>query len=216
MPKVTFLPDEISIEVRQGLTLFNAAIEADVDLESQCGGKGGCALCKVIVRDGDDQLSEMKWEEQVHLGNVYHVTHERLACQSRVMGDVVVEIPEPIERPKKLYAPRAKAGIERILQQRIEAEESEKDATRAVKGRTRRRRRRPRGQGEAGDSAPQQAVSGRERQVQQPRRKKRSEQKDGEDKPARRGRRRRPRRRRGGGNKPGGGGGEGGGQGGNS
>lgn len=231
MPKVTFLPDDVSIEVREGLSLFGAAIEADVGLESQCGGKGGCALCRVIIREGVEHLSEMQWEERNHLGNVFHITQERLACQTRVRGDVIIEIPEPIERPKKLYAPRMKAGLERILQARLEAEESNQDASRAVKGRTRRRRRRSR-DGGAPDSSPsltqaRPAQDGNrsdgdrrdaaQREPDGNRRGPDGDQRRGEDRaaasgdeqrPAHRGRRRqRPRKRRSGGNRTKGGGG---------
>lgn len=205
MPKITFLPDEISVEVREGATLFLAAIEAkNVDIESQCGGKGGCALCKLIIREGAENLSEMEWEETAHLGNVFHVTHERLACQSRILGDVVVEIPEPIERAKKTYIPHAiKRNREQMLQARLEAEESEQDSTRTVKGRTRRRRR-GRGPGpEERDGAPMQ---GRGRSGQQQAGDGGDQGPPREDKPAAgsddlppRGRsRRRGRRRRGG------------------
>jgi ferredoxin len=154
MPKVTFLPDEVTVEIRQGLSIFGAALDSEADIESQCGGRGGCALCRVIIREGADNLSPMEWEEINHLGNVYHVTHERLACQARVLGDVTVEIPEPIERAKRQYIPAAVLrNREQMLAARLEAEESEQDATRAVKGRKRRRRRK------AGtDTGPQRAV----------------------------------------------------------
>ena len=141
MPKVTFLPQDSTVDVSEGLSLFAAAIDADVEVESQCGGRGGCALCRVIVREGADNLSPMEWEEQNHLGNVFHVTHERLACQSRILGDVVVEIPPPVERTKKPYIPhKVRRNLEQMVQARLEAAETEQDSLRSVKGRTRRRR----------------------------------------------------------------------------
>ncbi len=160
MPKVTFLPDGTEVEVREGLSLFAAAIEADAAVESQCGGRGGCALCRVIIREGTDNLSPMEWEEQAHLGNVFHVTHERLACQSRVRGDVVVEIPEPIERNKKPYVPhRFRRNLEQQVQARMQAAEVEQDSLRSVKGKTRRRRRRGRGRGPLESTGEIKAVS---------------------------------------------------------
>ncbi len=203
MPKITFLPDETTVEVREGATLFLAAIEAkDVDIESQCGGKGGCALCKLIIREGADNLSEMEWDETSHLGNVFHVTHERLSCQARILGDVVVEIPEPVERAKKTYIPHAvKRNREQALQARLEAEEAEQDSTRTVKGRTRRRRRR---RGSGGRDGGQSQPRGRTAQKQSQREDGPEEQQEGspgegKDERAPRGRgRRRGRRRRGG------------------
>ncbi len=137
------MPDEVAVEVKDGTSLFAAAIEADVELESQCGGRCGCALCRVKLLEGLDSVSPMEWEEQAHLGSVFHVTHERLACQTRVLGDVVVEIPEAVERVKKAYVPHAyKKNAQAALLARIQAQESEVDSQRTVKGKQRRRRRR--------------------------------------------------------------------------
>ncbi len=223
MPKVTFLPDGSEVDVREGLSLFAAAIESDAEVESQCGGRGGCALCRVIIREGAENLSEMQWEEEAHLGNVFHVTHERLACQSRVKGDVVVEIPEPIERNKKPYVPhRVRRNLEQMVQARLEAAESEQDGLRAVKGKTRRRRRR-RGRGPLESTGEMKAVSGAMEAVSgsmeaaepasgeveavgpEGGRPGESQPKKAEGEPRKRRRsrrRRRPRRRRGGGKKP--------------
>ena len=216
MPKVTFLPDGSEVEVREGLSLFAAAIESDAEVESQCGGRGGCALCRVIIREGVENLSEMEWEEEAHLGNVFHVTHERLACQTRIAGDVVVEIPEPIERNKKPYVPhRVRRNLEQMVQARLEAAESEQDGMRAVKGKTRRRRRRQ-GRGPLESTGEMRAVSGAMEAAEpgsgetkaagpEGRPPDGSEPKKAEGEPRKRRRsrrRRRPRRRRGGGNKP--------------
>lgn len=216
MPKVTFLPDGSEVEVREGLSLFAAAIDSDSEVESQCGGRGGCALCRVIIREGIDNISPMEWEEEAHLGNVFHVTHERLACQTRVKGDVVVEIPEPIERNKKPYVPhRVRRNLEQMVQARMDAAESEQDGLRAVKGKTRRRSRR-RGRGPLESTGEIRAVSGTleaaepgesgataSRPADAPPDDKPAQGADGEPRKRRRSRRRRrPRRRRGGGNKP--------------
>ena len=41
--KVTFLPDQKEVEVEEGVTLFTAAEQAGVHLNSLCGGEGVCA-----------------------------------------------------------------------------------------------------------------------------------------------------------------------------
>jgi ferredoxin len=143
MPKVTFMPGEVAVEVKEGTSIFAAALEADVELESQCGGRCGCALCRVKLLDGLDNVSSMEWEETAHLGTVFHVTHERLACQTRVSGDVVIGIPETVERAKKAYVPhKYKKNAQQALLARIAAQESEVDSQRTVKGKQRSRRRR--------------------------------------------------------------------------
>jgi len=107
MATVTFLPAGVTVEVRDGTTVFHAAERAEVAIPSQCGGKCACALCRVTVLEGDAALSPMQWEEEGHLGNCYHLTRERLSCQLRVFGAVVVEISESEmpEKPKSRYIP---------------------------------------------------------------------------------------------------------------
>ncbi len=100
MPKITFLPSGTCIEVHEGVTLFNAAPRADVAIPSQCGGRCACALCRVEVIEGSEFLSPLAWDEEEHLGNSFHLTRERLSCQCRVFGDVVVKIVAPPVREK--------------------------------------------------------------------------------------------------------------------
>jgi ferredoxin len=101
VPKITFQPADVTIEVNPGTTVFGAAAMAGVAIPSQCGGKCACALCRVTVLSGEDLISPMGWEEEGHMGNVFYLTRERLSCQLRVFGDVVVQIAEEPEKHKK-------------------------------------------------------------------------------------------------------------------
>lgn len=105
MPKLTFLPAGLVIEVPAGTTVFEAARAADVIIPSQCGGMCACALCKVRVIEGERGISPMRDNERSHLGNVFFITKERLSCQLQVLDDLVVEVPEPREKVKKRYIP---------------------------------------------------------------------------------------------------------------
>ena len=85
--KVTFFPGSIMAEVQDGETILDAAVRAGVQVNSVCGGKGTCGKCLVIV-DGaaDGEVGQLSPEE-FKLGY-------RLACQTRVRGDLSVFIPE--------------------------------------------------------------------------------------------------------------------------
>ncbi len=87
--KVTFLPDNATIEVDENTNLFKAVKAAGVYVLSSCGGKGNCGKCKVVVKEGTVEsgksASFLTSEEQAH-GYV-------LACHSKVKTDLVVEIP---------------------------------------------------------------------------------------------------------------------------
>jgi len=88
MPRVTFHPDDESVEVERGVTLMAAAKAAGVDLASICGGDGICGRCRVIVKNGniDASPTTLLSRDEVQRGYV-------LACQTKVIGDVVVEVP---------------------------------------------------------------------------------------------------------------------------
>jgi uncharacterized 2Fe-2S/4Fe-4S cluster protein (DUF4445 family) len=87
-PKVTFLPSGRTIEVSPGTTLYKAAVEAGVELNSICGGKGTCGKCKVMVH-GHYELDHIRplTPEQLAAGVLQ-------ACNTRVRGDVRVFVPD--------------------------------------------------------------------------------------------------------------------------
>jgi 2Fe-2S ferredoxin len=94
VPKVTFLPAGVSIEVPAGTTLLEAGLRARAQLGHACGGKCACSTCHVYVRSGGDSLSESKDNEQDVLDKAFDVRPaSRLACQTKLGDeDVAVEV----------------------------------------------------------------------------------------------------------------------------
>ena len=104
--KVTFiLPDgqTESVEYKPGVTpyhehglegsLLDIALNFHVPLEHACGGNCACTTCHVIVKQGEENLSEMQDDEEDRLYLADGLTlHSRLGCQAVVKGDVIVEI----------------------------------------------------------------------------------------------------------------------------
>ncbi len=105
MPKVTFLPTNVTVEFdpetlpysghgKPG-SLLDIALNFGIDLEHACGGNCACTTCHVIVRQGEENLSEMEDDEADKVDEAAGVTiHSRLGCQAVVKGDVVVEVPD--------------------------------------------------------------------------------------------------------------------------
>lgn len=104
MPKVTFLPQNLTVEFAAGQlpyqehgrpeSLLDVALSFDVPLEHACGGNCACTTCHVVVKAGDDRLSALEECEEDRLYQVAGLTlHSRLGCQAIVQGDVVVEVP---------------------------------------------------------------------------------------------------------------------------
>ena len=96
MPKVTFLhPEGKSGEVPENVSLLEASKILGFPLNHDCGGNASCTTCRVEVQEGRDQLSEIEFDEQDLLDreSLFEPQY-RLGCQARVLGDVVVKVPE--------------------------------------------------------------------------------------------------------------------------
>jgi len=101
MPRVTFLPYEIALEVPRGTSLLAAADEAaemvddDFFTGELCEGRHECGNCLVEVVEGADRLSPMTDSEKALLDELGGGPALRTACTARVRGDVTVLIPNP-------------------------------------------------------------------------------------------------------------------------
>lgn len=104
MPKVTFLPEDKTVEFDpdkmpyrdhgQRGSLLDVALNFDIHLEHACGGSCACTTCHVIVTEGEKNLSEPEDDELDRLDMAAGLTlRSRLGCQAVVKGDVKVEIP---------------------------------------------------------------------------------------------------------------------------
>lgn len=89
---VTFEPEGRRIPVKHGSRVFDAAREANVYIRSECGGRGVCGKCKIIVED-KNAVSELTDVERIHLSSSEVEKGYRLACQTRIFNDVVILIP---------------------------------------------------------------------------------------------------------------------------
>ena len=96
---VDFEPLGRRARVPHGTTLLEAARQAGVGLNAICGGAGTCGTCRVRVIAGE--VTPPTEAEQDGLDEGF-----RLACRTRVLGDVRVDVP-----PSSITAPQ-RAQIE--------------------------------------------------------------------------------------------------------
>ncbi|HIE66075.1 MAG: 2Fe-2S iron-sulfur cluster-binding protein [Nitrospira sp.] len=106
MPKVTFKSDRpsenVTLEVKEGTTILDVALDNNIDLEHNCGGSCACTTCHVFIREGMGHLSEMEEDEEDRLDTAEGLTlSSRLGCQARVNGDILVEIPKRTQEFRK-------------------------------------------------------------------------------------------------------------------
>jgi len=109
--KITFYPSGVTIKVRRGITLLEAARMANVPIRTRCGGKAACFMCKVKVRAGS-VLKPIEDNERRKLSGLEQEGF-RLSCQAKVAGDVEVDVPlDPL-----------RAAVERELARQRERDE---------------------------------------------------------------------------------------------
>lgn len=93
--RVRFEGDQSGVvEVEDGATLLSAALALNLDVNHYCGGYCSCGTCRVEVVSGAENLSKTLGNEEMVLGSSNHSAGDRLACQARVHGPVVIRIPE--------------------------------------------------------------------------------------------------------------------------
>jgi 2Fe-2S ferredoxin len=93
MHQVTFLPMNLTVPARDGDTILEVAIANDIPLEHACGGYCACTTCHVQVKAGMENLAPMDEEEEERIETVDRLSpSSRLGCQSKVQGNITVEI----------------------------------------------------------------------------------------------------------------------------
>ncbi|MDZ7840289.1 MAG: ASKHA domain-containing protein [Gammaproteobacteria bacterium] len=117
--KVVFLPSGKRGEFEPGTTLLHAAQTLNVDLDSVCGGRAMCGRCQILCAEGEfakhgissrhDHLSargavETQYDEQYGLA-----AGRRLACQTRLLDDAVIDVPADSQVHRQVV--RKQAGL---------------------------------------------------------------------------------------------------------
>jgi Na+-transporting NADH:ubiquinone oxidoreductase subunit F len=94
--KITLEKDEeeTEFEVEGGQTILSYLIDAGIEVNSSCGGRGTCGFCKVRVPEGGGQLLPT---EEIFMSRAERTSNMRLACQCKVKNDVKIVIPNFLE-----------------------------------------------------------------------------------------------------------------------
>jgi len=85
---VHFEPDNIDIVVDEGANLMETAVAAGVHINASCGGAGVCGTCNVLIKNG--QVESTRTDK---VSSKDYAKGTRQSCQSRILSDLIVEIP---------------------------------------------------------------------------------------------------------------------------
>jgi len=101
--RAVFLPSGKRGTFATGTTLLQAARSLGVDIDSVCGGRAMCGRCQILCSAGDfpkqgissrtEHLSKFGVVEQRYSTEHGSLGDRRLACQARIQGDVVIDVP---------------------------------------------------------------------------------------------------------------------------
>jgi len=94
---ITFEPASRKVRVPLWVSLFDAASWNGIAIDSTCGGHGTCKKCRVHILAGDAPATELDARafSPSELAQGW-----RLACRVQVAGDLLVEVPPLVTRPK--------------------------------------------------------------------------------------------------------------------
>jgi adenylate cyclase len=90
MPKIHFLPDDKTVEIKGDEKIRDAALRLGIPLTNVCGGNARCSTCRLLILDGLENCTERTDKERLIADQLAFSSHVRLACQTSVTGDVRV------------------------------------------------------------------------------------------------------------------------------
>jgi uncharacterized 2Fe-2S/4Fe-4S cluster protein (DUF4445 family) len=95
--RLRFSPSGVDVKVPGGVTVFDAASWNGIAIDSTCGGHGTCKKCRVRITEGDVPVSKLDSRaftpDELRDG-------WRLACRITTQGDLEVDVPPLVTRPK--------------------------------------------------------------------------------------------------------------------
>ena len=86
---------EVVVEVGDGDTILDAALDNDLHLNHNCGAVCACSTCHVYIDKGMNDLPEISDKEEDFIDRAENPKiNSRLACQCIVSSNIEVTIPD--------------------------------------------------------------------------------------------------------------------------
>jgi class 3 adenylate cyclase/nitrite reductase/ring-hydroxylating ferredoxin subunit len=88
MHRIACLPDKTQLSIGNGETILEASLRAGIPHVHACGGRAQCSTCRVWILEGLEHCSERSELERAIAGPLRFGPEVRLACQTKVSGDL--------------------------------------------------------------------------------------------------------------------------------
>jgi len=118
-PLVVFTPSGKRGNFEVGTPVLEAARALGVDIDSVCGGRAICGRCQITLSEGEfakhgirsskGSLSDVSSVEERYDQKRGMKKDRRLSCQSKILGDVVIDVPASSQVHKQVVRKRAEA-----------------------------------------------------------------------------------------------------------
>jgi adenylate cyclase len=89
MPFTVIMENDRVFPIEDGQTILDASLAAGVPHYHVCGGKARCSTCRVVVQEGEKNLSPPNKAELILRKQKKFPEKVRLACQTKVIGNDV-------------------------------------------------------------------------------------------------------------------------------
>ena len=116
-PLIVFTPSGKRGRFPLGTPVLQAARALGVDIDSVCGGRAICGRCQIKVGDGEfakhgitsraDHVSEFSQVEERYDKLRGMASGRRLSCQTKIMGDLVIDVPPESQVHKQVVRKEA-------------------------------------------------------------------------------------------------------------
>lgn len=90
MANINFGPDDKQIATRRSETILAASLREGIPHAYACGGRARCSICRISVEEGLEFCSPRSKGERTIAERLHFSPEIRLACQTKVTGDVKV------------------------------------------------------------------------------------------------------------------------------
>ena len=120
-PLIVFTPSGKRGRFALGTPVLQAARALGVDIDSVCGGRAICGRCQVNVGEGEfakhgitssvSHLSEFSQVEERYERLRGLISGRRLSCQTKLLGDVVIDVPPESQVHKQVVRKEADTRV---------------------------------------------------------------------------------------------------------
>jgi len=120
-PLIVFTPSGKRGRFPEGTPVLQAARALGVDIDSVCGGRAICGRCQVTVGEGEfakhgitsraDHVSDFSKVEERYDRLRGLASGRRLSCQTKIMGDLVIDVPPESQVHKQVVRKEADTRV---------------------------------------------------------------------------------------------------------